>query len=277
MTKPFLRGAIALLLLAGCGAPGGSSAAPSGTDGDTRSVPATTPDADPGSVDGRTFLSTAITQDGADFPLVADTRIHLTFRDGQATVNAGCNTIGGTYLVADGRLSWEGGTMTEMGCDAARHEQDEWVAGFLASDPQLTLDAEELVLASGGVVMTFLDREVADPDLPLTGTIWTVTSILLGDAVASVPGDAVATFEFADDGTVAVQTGCNAGGGRYELDGDRLRFVDVVTTLVGCPGPAGELEGHVQSLVTANEIRFTIEADSLTMVAGDHGLGLTGS
>ena len=92
--------------------------------------------------------------------------------------------------------------MTEMGCDPALHDQDEWLSQFLGSDPQIALDGDELTLTSGGVTITLLDREVADPDLPLVGTTWTVTSIISGDAVSTVPDGAEATFEFADDGTV---------------------------------------------------------------------------
>jgi heat shock protein HslJ len=125
--------------------------------------------------------------------------------------------------------------------------------------------------------MTLLDREVADPDLPLTGTTWTVISIISGDAVSTVPDGATATFEFADDGTVSVNTGCNTGSGRYELDGTTLRFVDVAVTEMACGGPGGQLESFVLSILGADGLEITIEAGSLTMMTGTDGLGLTGS
>jgi heat shock protein HslJ len=270
MTKQFLRSTLAVLILAGCataGGPSGGSGAPS--DG-------APPNGDPDAVDGRTFLSTAITQDGDDFALVDGTQVRIAFADGQVSVNAGCNTIGGTYLVADGRLQFDGGSMTEMGCDPALHDQDEWVSQFLGSDPQVALDGDELTLTSGGVVMTLLDREVADPDLPLTGTTWTVTSIITGDAVSTVPDGATSTFEFADDGTVSVHTGCNTGGGRYELDGSTLRFADVAVTEMACDGAGGQLESFVLPILGADGLEIAIEAGSLTMMAGNDGLGLTG-
>jgi heat shock protein HslJ len=227
-------------------------------------------------VDGRTFLSSSITDGGEDRPLVDGTQVRLAFADGYVSANAGCNIIGGTYRIEGGRLQWDGGSMTEMGCDDERHAQDDWVAEFLGSDPEVTLDGDELTLTSGGVVMTLVDREVADPDLPLTGTTWTVTSIITGDAVSTVPDGAIATFEFADDGTVAVNTGCNTGNGRYELSGT-LRFIDVAVTEMACEGVGGQLESMVLPLLGAEQINVSIEAGSLTLQAGDVGLGLTGS
>lgn len=266
MMKRLLAGAIVGILLAGCTAGPGPSGG--GSSDGTGS----------GSVDGRIFLSTAITQDAEDFALVDGTRIRLAFNDGgQLSVSAGCNTIGGTYLVADGRLQFDGGSMTEMGCDPALHDQDEWVVEFLGADPELALDGDELTLTAGGTVMTLLDREVADPDLPLTGTTWTVASIISGDAVSTVPAGATATFTFADDGTVAVETGCNTGSGRFEVDGSRLRFVDVAVTEMACDGPAGALESVVLPILGAQQLELTIEAGNLTLLAGDDGLGLTGA
>jgi heat shock protein HslJ len=259
----FLTAAVLLaLLVAGCTA----GANPSASDG-----------ADPGGIDGRTYLSSDITQDGEPRPLVDGTQVRLAFADGQITANAGCNTIGGTYRVEDGRLLFEGGGMTEMGCDPALHDQDEWVSEFLGSNPELGLDGSDLTLTSGGIVMAFVDREVADPDLPLTGTTWTVSSIISGDTVSTVPEGAIATFEFADDGTVTVHTGCNTGGGQYELSGSTLRFADVAVTEMACDGPGGAVEAIVLPLLGAAEIEIAIDASSLTMMAGDAGLGLTGS
>jgi len=248
------------LVVTGCS----TGADPSPSDGD-----------DPGTIDGRTFLSSDLTQDGEPRPLVAGTQVRLAFADGQVTVNAGCNTIGGTYRVEDGQLLFEGGSMTEMGCDPALHDQDEWVGEFLGSDPELGLNGADLTLSAGGVVMTLVDREVADPDRPLTGTTWTVTSLITGDAVSTVPDGAVATLEFADDGTVLVHTGCNSGSGRFEVSGSTLRFVDVAVTEMACDGPGGELEAIVLPMLGAGEIEFAIEAGALTLMAGDGGLGLT--
>jgi heat shock protein HslJ len=229
------------------------------------------------SLDGTEWLSIRVTDGGGeDRPLVAGTRIRLSFADGQVGASAGCNTIGGTYRIEGGRLVFEGGGMTEMGCDDERHAQDDWLGALLGSRPTVTVAGDELTLAAGDDVVVLQDRETADPDLPLIGTTWTVESLISGDAVSSVPGGGTATLVFTEGGQVQIDTGCNSGSGTYEVDGDTLRVTDIQTTLVGCEGPSAQLENAVGAVLNAHEIQFAIEAGSLTLMAGDQGLGLRG-
>lgn len=228
-------------------------------------------------LDGTEWLSIAVTEDGADRPLVDGTRIRLSFTDGQLGASAGCNTMGGAYRLEGGRLVFEGGGMTEMGCDDERHAQDDWLFGFLGSQPSLAQDGDKLTLTSGATVITFQDRETPEPDLPLVGTTWTVDSIISGDAVSSVPDGANATLVFTDAGELEVDTGCNTGAGTYEVADGTLRVGEVNTTLIGCGGAAGELEAAVMAVLNAGELDHAIDAGSLTLMAGDEGLVLRGS
>ena len=246
-----------VLIVAACGTDGGTAAG------------------DP--LDGTEWLSVRVTDGGADRPLVEGTRIRLAFTDGQVSASAGCNIIGGIYRIEDGVLAFEGGGMTEMGCDDERHAQDDWLAELLGSRPSIAVDGDELTLTSGDEVVTLRDREVAEPDLPLTGTTWTVDSLITGDAVSSIPDGAVATFTFAEDGTVEVNTGCNEGAGRYTFEDGRLSFTDVVVTERGCDGAAGQLEAWILPFLSAEGIEVSIDAGSMTLMAGDTGLGLRGS
>jgi heat shock protein HslJ len=223
-------------------------------------------------LDGTKWLSTSATEDGADRPLVDGTRISLRFADGQLTASAGCNTIGGAYRIDGDVLVFEGGAMTEMGCDDERHAQDEWLVAFLGSRPTIAQEADKLTLTSGATVIALRDREVAEPDLPLTGTTWTLTSIVSGDAVSSVPDEALATLGFTDDGRIEVDTGCNTGGGRYEVTDGTMRISDLFTTLRGCHGALADVEAAVVDVLTAEEITWTIDASSLTLMAGKDGL-----
>ena len=249
-------GFVSLLLLAAC------TAAP-GATGD--------------SLDGHEFLSTAVTEDGADKALADGTRIRIGFEDGQVSANAGCNTMGGAYRLDGNTLVFEGGGMTEMGCDEELHAQDEWLMTFLGSRPTLARSGTDLTLSADRTVLTLIDSEVAEPDLPLTGPTWTVETIITGDAASSVPNGAVATMTFGDDGHVEVNTGCNEGGGRFEVSGDTLRFVDVAITEMACEGPGGELEAAVLPVLSAEGLEWTVDAGSLTLMAGDRGLVLRGS
>jgi heat shock protein HslJ len=206
---------------------------------------------------------------------VAGTQIRLVFQpDGSLGVTAGCNHIGGTYRIDGTTLLVGAGAMTDMGCDEPRHAQDEWIVGVLTSKPTLALAGADLRLTAGTVSIHLVDREVADPDRPLTGTRWTVDSIRARDAVSSIPAGAVATLVIAADGTVAVETGCNSGSGHVTATGDQLRFSDLATTKRGCLDGAGELERAVLGVLGAESIRWSIEADRLVLDAGEVGLEL---
>ena len=120
-------------------------------------------------LDGRTFLSVSVTESGSDRPLVPGTGIRLSFGDARLVASAGCNTLGGTYRLVDGRLVTDGLATTDIGCDGPRHAQDEWLASVLAGGPIVRLSDDALELDSGSVVIRFVDREVADADVPLLG------------------------------------------------------------------------------------------------------------
>jgi heat shock protein HslJ len=228
------------------------------------------------SLDGTEWLSTAVTEDGADRPLVDGTRIRLSFTDGQLGASAGCNTMGGEYRIDAGRLVFEGGGMTEMGCDEERHAQDDWLLGFLGSQPAAVWEGDKLTLTSGAVVIALQDAEVAEPDLPLTDTTWTVDTILGGDAASSVPDDAVASLVFTDDGHVEIETGCATGRASFEATATTLHITDILLTQGTCGVTGSELESAVEPLLGAEELEYVIDAGALTLMAGDQGLVLRG-
>jgi heat shock protein HslJ len=224
----------------------------------------------PAALDGRTFLSTQVMDGGADRPLVPGTRIRLTFRNGtDLGASAGCNTIGGSYRVTNGVLVFEGGGMTEMGCDEPRHAQDEWLAGFLASQPTAALSGNELVLTSGQVTVRLLDEEVANPDLPLVGPVWTVDTIVEGDVALGMPGAAVATLQFQPDG-------CNEGSASVTVEGSSLRFGPIALTRRACEPPADQIERGILAVLQSETVAFEITANTLTLTGADRGLGLRG-
>lgn len=225
-------------------------------------------------LEGRTFLSVGVTVVGADRPLVPGTRIRLSFDDGRLGASAGCNSMGGTYTFDGDRLRVEGGAMTEMGCDAPRHAQDDWLFGFLGSGPTLLLTGNDLLLTNGDTSIQLVDREIAEPDRPLVGTLWTVDSIIQGAGVSSVPAGVVATLRFTAGGRLELDTSCNSGGGEVSVEGSSLRFEPLVLTERACEGAQGHMERAILTVVASDRVDFSIEADRLTLQAGDVGLGL---
>jgi heat shock protein HslJ len=237
-------------------------------------APAATPGATPGDgLSGRAFLSVAITDGGVDRPLVPGTRIRLDFTDAGLSASAGCNTMGARSHVDGGRLIVDQMSTTDTGCLAALGGQDAWLATFLTSGPAVALAGNDLTLTAGSIVVHLQDRRVVQPDRPLAGTTWTLDSIISGDVVSSVPGDARATILLNADGTLTVFPGCNQGGATWSQGADGLQVTDLVLTKKACSGSGGQLEAAVVSVLRAATIHLTIDADSLTLQAGTSGLG----
>ncbi len=238
----------ATALIAACG---GGSATP-GPTGQT--------------LDGRTFLSTKV--DGP--ALVAGTTIRITFKDGSVSAQAGCNTMSGSYRIDGSKLAAAQLTTTEMGCAANLMAQDEWVAGLLTG-ATIALDGNTLTLALNGIRVTFVDRVVADPDLPLQSTRWVVDGVIRGGTVSSMPAGLVASFTFGN-GMVSIEGGCNTGGGSVKINDTTVEFGPVAMSKKACQPPASVVELAVTQ-VASGTISYRIVADQLTLDAG--GVGLT--
>lgn len=226
------------------------------------------------SLAGRTFLSVAVTDGAVARPLVAGTRIRLDFRATDLGASAGCNSMSGTYRIDSAHLVFEGGAMTEMGCDADRAAQDQWLITLLASKPAARLNGDELTLESGSIVVRMMDRKVVEPDLALIGPTWTVVSIFDGGAVSSVPNGAVATIVFKADGTLELNDGCNQGGASWKAVGAGIEVSNLVLTKKACDGPGGQLESAVVGVLRAGSIVASIDSNQLTLQAGAQGMQL---
>jgi heat shock protein HslJ len=225
---------------------------------------------------GRAFLSTGVTEDGNPRPLVEGTQIRLNFNeDGTGFgATAGCNSMGGTARIEDGQLVVGDLATTEMGCDEARHAQDEWLADFLTGRPAMTLTGPDMVLSGGGTEVRLSDREVADPDRPLRGTKWVVDGVVSGDAASSVPqgAEAFIVFSETEEDAFGGNTGCNGMGGKAVVADTTIEFSEVITTKMFCDDDRGDLERAVIEVLDG-EVTFKVEADRLTLNHPD-GKGL---
>jgi len=250
--------ALAALGLAACGS---DDAAPAADGGDDGTLPPAGFD-----LDGTEYRSTAV--EGHD--LVDGTTVALSFDDGSLSATAGCNTLFGGYSIDDDVLVVDALAQTEMGCEPALMDQDQWLAGLLSTGPTITVDGDTLTLtADDGTMLTMLDREVADPDRPVQGTRWVVTGLVSSDAVSSVPidpstGEPVVAAITIDDGRVALEAGCNTGGGPVEVGQSTLTFGAIALTRMMCPAEQMDVEDAVTSTLRG-EVTYDIEADRLSL------------
>ncbi|SRR6056297_27609 len=257
------RTAITLLALAGLtlAACGGDDPAGGSRDGGSPTA---------GDLSERRFVSTDVT--GRE--LVADSRITMNFLADTVNVNAGCNTINGTFGIVDGTFTADRFAMTMMACDDALMEQDTWLSEFLASSPGIALDGSTLTFTGDETTITLAEIEPA----ALVGTTWVVTGIVADEAVSSVPIGSTAAITISEDGTVTVDAGCNTGSGSVEVDDGTLTFGPVATTRKMCPPEQMELENAVLD-VLRGEVAYEIDGDTLSLRsaedAGTMGLDLT--
>ncbi len=226
----------------------------------------TSPSGGVATVEGRTFLSIAVDGHG----LVPGSQVRLSFEGGQLGISAGCNSMSGGYTIEDGHLLIGNLATTEMACDAALMQQDQWLAAFL-DGATLSLDGETLTLANDGATVTLADRHVTDSDRPVDGTTWVLDSLIVGgDAVASIPAGVRASITIAD-GQVRVETGCNTGTGTVAVSDGALAFGPLALTKMACGADAMSVEQAMLDALT-REATYTIDAGTLTVRSGANGL-----
>jgi heat shock protein HslJ len=218
-------------------------------------------------LDGHTYIVTGV--QGHD--LVKGSGIALRFDAGRLGISAGCNSIGGSYAIKDGKLAVGAMMTTEMACQEPLMAQDQWISAFV-NGAAFTLEGDTLTLAKDGVTVTATDKKVAKPDLPVEGTVWTVESLVSNQAVSSMPAGVEASLVFAD-GKVAVDAGCNKGNGAAGIGDTTITFGPIATTKMFCEGAAGEVEQQVLGVLTG-EVTYTVDSDALQLRGAGGGLDL---
>lgn len=218
---------------------------------------------------------TLVTGTGPQGPLVRVDGYPVTVTVTGGTIRgvAACNSFGGT-LRRDGDGFVTGDlAVTEMACADQRATALE--AAFLDALGRVrtaAVDRTTLTLTGDGVSLA-LARNAPDPQTPLTGTRWTVDSLVTGDSVSSVQG---AWWLRLDDGRLTGGWPCAEATGRYTLDGTALLVTDlevVHAAAADCTAEVARAEEHLTA-VLSGRVTATVVGRRLTLAAGDRGLGL---
>jgi heat shock protein HslJ len=197
-----------------------------------------------------------------------DHRITLTF-SGDEIGGQACNHYGGRYeLGADGTFRLGVMSMTEMACAEPMMTVEAAYHAALGAVRAVAHDGDELILSGEGTELVF-ERLPPVPDAALQGTRWVLESLITGDAVSSVQGDAWLVLE--PDGSMTGSTGCRQLSGRYVVNGDQLAWTDLRAD-GRCPARLEEQDRHVIEVLEQPIV--AVDGDGLTlMLPNGEGLG----
>jgi heat shock protein HslJ len=225
-------------------------------------------------VDGRSYLSTGVTLDGLDRPLVPGTVVRLGFADGAISANAGCNTMGGKVTFDGARMAIAGGlASTEMACPEELMAQDAWLAALLMAGADITVRDDRLTLVSAGTEIAMQDVQTAVPDAPLVMTEWVLDTVVEGDVASSVPAGVTATLAFGSGVPKAfVETGCNTGSGDVDYDATTMTFGPLALTKRACADASAAAVEAAVTAVLQGQVAYVLEGRQLTVTKGDEAL-----
>jgi heat shock protein HslJ len=219
------------------------------------------------SLQGKTYA--AIGAQGIDLP--ANSNLTFHFAATRLFITGGCADMSGTWRIETNRLMVPRLAVESTTCDdAGLNLLDQQVMQIVSSQPVIGLSGDQMKLTRDAATLNFRETTPVK-DVPLEGTLWTVTGTLEGDGTAALdtePG----TLTFAA-GTVEVFTGCNTGSGGYTATDTTIRFDAIAMTATACADPAMQMEAAVTRTLTGT-VTWDIEGTKLTLAQPD-GTGLT--
>lgn len=218
------------------------------------------------------YRAVEATEDGAPRPFVPGTEVSIRFADGEISANAGCNSIGGSYSLEGDVLRVAAASMTEMGCDGPRHDQDQWLSTFLSAGPTVTEEADAVVLRTSTTTLRLVDRRDVEPDAALVGTTWTVSGFIDGEtASSSSAADRAPGMVLGADGRIQGHDGCNDFAADYVVAGSEITTSAPESTQRACDD---ERTAEAVRAVLGTTVTYEITGSNLTLVAPD-GRGVT--
>ena len=161
----------------------------------------------------------------------------LRLSDGEASGSGGCNRFFGSYTAADptvdaGDLTFGPIGSTLMLCPEPSASTETAYLTLLGTVASYAIDNGILTLsdAGGNAVLVYAY------DIPSLVGAWLVTGFNNGSGVTSPLLGSELTADFAPDGTVSGNAGCNHFSAGYTThDTTAVTFGPIVTTLMACP------------------------------------------
>ena len=245
--KILALGAVAALSLAGCDALGAAQG---------------------GQLEGVTWQLATYVTDDAPVSVPAEVAATATFASGQVSGTNGCNSYSGPYQASGSTLSVGPLMSTLMGCgpvqsaiETAFMSAFQDAASYTATSTQLTIFD-----ASGAETLVFTPQAA----VTLVGTPWNVVNYNNGkEATVSLVADSTITLQFAAEGTVSGNAGCNQYNGSFTTEGDALTVGPLATTRMACLSE--DLNAQETQYLAALQNSATYDISNGTLTIRDAG------
>lgn len=257
MRRPLLLtvvlASVAVALLGACGSDDGSGAGAATTT--EAAAPVT------GSITGPEWVLDA-EQSSIDLPDGAGATLRV---EGGTVSGVGpCNSYRGSIQVDGSSITIGSLAETLMACEPPLMDaQDAYTAALRAAE---TAEVEGDTLVLSGADDTTLTFTAVDPTEQVLGG-WDVVEVAKPDAIVSVREGTAPTLTFAADGSMAVDTSCNTGGGPYEVDGESISIGPVAVTERACLDPAGVMRQEARILAALDDAETVqVTPDRLTLL-----------
>jgi len=217
---------------------------------------------------GRTFLSVPPVPGEDGMRLVEGTRVRLSFDRGAVVAEAGCNSLRGEVTTDGDQLVVSDVGTTLIGCSAELNDQDSRLTRFLQDGPRWRLDGDNLLLTTHETRLRLVDVRSVEPDRPLTGSRWSLESVMENGTAGSVPAGAAA-YLIIEAGRVTGATSCTRFEGPASVSGSTVTFGALTTEKVPCAAGLDGWDRAVLDLLRgAVTVRITGDRLVLTGAGG---------
>lgn len=202
----------------------------------------------------------------------------LTFAtDDKVSSSTDCNSLGGTYKLANNKLTFSPFMQTLMYC--AESQEADYV-NALSPGGTINIKGEVLTISSENVSMEFTKTdapetietptdESSEATTPnLAGTSWQWVNTSMNDESVTTPTKPEAfILTFAEDGKLSSKTDCNSISSTYTANQGELTFGPLAMTKMFCQGSQESVYakalGEVQSyLVNGETLSLALRLDS---------------
>lgn len=190
---------------------------------------------------------------------------------GRATGSFGCNRFTAETRTDGDTITVRQATTTAMGCEKDAERFEGAMSRAFSGELTAAVTGRNLTLTTATGDSIALTSE---PPAPLTGTTWTVISLVSGTTSSSLPEgtERKAWLTFGEDGSVRGGLGCNSFRGTAEVTGSTLTFGPAGGTKMMCPDPGMKLE---RALLAILDGRTTYRIDHRTLsLTAPNGEGL---